>query len=335
MTTTTMSHTSILPPLALGLILLSCSTGVEEVPTPPPIARPTPAPPKEAAPAPSEPPRPETEPEAPPSPCPDDMAYVDHVYCTKLRWRCKKKATINGIPQKHTCQEYHPQSACVGAVRRQRFCMDKYEYPNQKGAHPPVMVSAYDATALCHEQGKRLCWESEWTSACEGSDPRPYPYGYRRDATKCNIDNPGRDIDPPSLRSTDPAVLYPTLERLDQSVPSGSMAECTSDYGVYDTTGNLSEWVFIEKPGGACTWAGVKGGHWTNTRSVCRPVGKVHPEAWSFYPLSFRCCKDPNLDAVEPPPDDGIPLWTPPPPPQTEPLNGTLNRGWVPGMSPE
>ena len=49
--------------------------------------------------------------------------------------------------------------------------------------------TAYDAQATCGSLDKRLCYESEWVSACEGPDKLPFPYGYARDNTKCNIDN--------------------------------------------------------------------------------------------------------------------------------------------------
>ena len=48
------------------------------------------------------------------------------------------------------------------------------------------MVSWYDAAALCAEQRKRLCWESEWVTACEGPEKLPFPYGLRRDASACS-----------------------------------------------------------------------------------------------------------------------------------------------------
>ena len=48
------------------------------------------------------------------------------------------------------------------------FCIDRFEYPNQKGVFPIIMVNWTESQALCEEQGKRLCDENEWTFACEG-----------------------------------------------------------------------------------------------------------------------------------------------------------------------
>ena len=115
------------------------------------------------------------------------MILIDHLYCPRLKWRCLKRARVNGVLRKNTCQRYHPEPICLSdSLRRQRFCIDTFEYPNRAGGFPPVMVSAFDAAALCREQGKRLCWESEWTAACEGKPAKPYPYGISRDASRCN-----------------------------------------------------------------------------------------------------------------------------------------------------
>src|SRR5262245_9898927 len=129
---------------------------------------------------------------APPQPapmCPEGMAYVDTRYCPKLERRCVKDEDdkSNHIT---ICHKFAPATRCLSTPRRQRFCIDKYEYPNQEGAHPPVMVDWYDAAGACASRGKRLCWESEWVSACEGPDNLPFPYGLNRDPAQCNIDNP-------------------------------------------------------------------------------------------------------------------------------------------------
>ena len=52
-----------------------------------------------------------------------------------------------------------------------------------------MVADWYQAQATCESKGKRLCWASEWTAACEGPEHTPFPYGWERDHGKCNFDN--------------------------------------------------------------------------------------------------------------------------------------------------
>ena len=85
------------------------------------------------------------------------------------------------------CEQFAPGYKCPNPKRRQRFCIDRYEFPSRRGAHPPSMINAYDAAALCEAKGKRMCWESEWASACEGPQTLPFPYGNVRSSKKCRM----------------------------------------------------------------------------------------------------------------------------------------------------
>ena len=82
-------------------------------------------------------------------------------------------------------------------------------------------------------------------AACEGAERVPYPYGYVRDSTACNIDRPTPT--PTSVPSTRPREVAGEVSRLDQRVASGEMTPCKSPYGVQDMTGNVDEWVVNEK----------------------------------------------------------------------------------------
>ncbi|RLB64152.1 MAG: hypothetical protein DRI90_05300 [Deltaproteobacteria bacterium] len=270
-----------------------------------------------------------------PSPCPDDMQFVDTVHCPDTRFvrvglTCLRKDSNN--PNHLTiCHEFRPGQRCHVDRRRQRYCIDRYEFPNAKNAHPPVMVSAYDAAGLCAEQGKRMCWESEWTAACEGPDLKPFPYGYQRSGKHCNIDNPYRHPNLDKVHHPKDSVRGPELIKLDQSVLSGAMETCKSDFGVYDLTGNFDEWVLTERPRGKSKWAGLKGGAWGYVRNACRPITTSHAARWSYYFISFRCCKDADSTAMAPPPDDGVALWKPPPlRVPKHPGRKPLDRGWTP-----
>jgi hypothetical protein len=264
-----------------------------------------------------------------PTACPKDMVLVDTTYCPKPVLHCLKSEydKANHIT---ICHRFAPGQACPGGLRRERFCIDRYEYPNEEGAHPPVMVSAYDGAAACEARGKRLCWQSEWESACEGPEKLPFPYGLARDPTSCNIDNPYVKPDLDRVYSRKPEVQDRELLKLDQSVASGERPGCTSGFGVHDLTGNVDEWVLSEEHKGKSGWAGLKGGAWGHVRNACRPMTTSHPPEFTYYFISFRCCGD----ALPPPTPSDAPspeptLWHPPPAPRHAPPGGAAQSGWT------
>src|SRR5690606_11627850 len=143
---------------------------------------------------------------------------------------------------------------------------------------------------------------------------------------QCNIDNPWVSPNLDAVHHPDDAVRGPELLRLDQSVPSGSMEGCKSDFGVYDLTGNFDEWVLTEWRRGKGKWAGLKGGAWGHVRNACRPITTSHVPHWSYYFISFRCCKD-----APPHEGPGAPPWKPPPwSPPAHPAGKPVDRGWTP-----
>jgi sulfatase modifying factor 1 len=175
-------------------------------------------------------------------------------------------------------------------VRPMHFCIDRFEYPNRRGAYPWIMVSWTEARALCAEQGKRLCTEAEWTFACEGEEAMPYPYGYVRDADACVIDRPWRPVDAAALAPRDGERALVELDRLWQGDASGSHPRCRSAFGVYDMTGNVDEWTESVVPGEHPSI--LKGGYWGPVRTRCRPSTRVHGPDFTFYQQGFRCCAD-------------------------------------------
>jgi hypothetical protein len=239
--------------------------------------------------------------------CPRDMKLVDTEYCPNMQRTCveeeyspQNKITI--------CHRFSTQQKCLGRQEHRRFCIDEYEYPNQKGAHPTWMVSWYDAQATCASLGKRLCYESEWVSACEGPDKTPFPYGFARDNTKCNIDNSWIQPSLADVYSKDPQTRLIELSRLDQSAPSGSVEGCVSGYGVRDLTGNFDEWVTVDQRiDDKSEWAGLKGGAWGHVRNACRPMTTSHPPDFSYYFIAFRCCREARGGNPSPPSFAGAP----------------------------
>jgi formylglycine-generating enzyme len=267
---------------------------------------------------------PSATPDAGPTACPAGMVLVDTTYCPNPDLRCQK-SEYNKPNHITICHKFAPGQRCRGTPRRQRFCIDKYEYPNQEGGHPPVMVSWYDAAAACSAEGKRLCWQSEWESACEGPEKLPFPYGLSRDPDQCNIDNGYVKPDLDKVYSSKKDVQDRELLRLDQSAASGERKGCKSGFGVHDLTGNFDEWVNSEAHKGKSKWAGLKGGAWGHVRNACRPMTTSHPPDFTYYFISFRCCADPAPDAQA---DRDPNLWRPPPQHEV-PSKQKTGPGWT------
>jgi formylglycine-generating enzyme len=233
--------------------------------------------------------------------CPAGTLEVQGRYCTDLLHRCISGGKTHlgeptGEPEPYYCDGYQEGVArCLGPEEGKHFCIDEYEYPNQKGAIPMVMVSWYEAKRLCEGQGKRLCGDDEWTLACEGPERLPYTYGWQRDRTACNIDHrwikPNDDI--LGNRHAAQATVQAEIDRLSQRVPSGSMPRCKSAYGVKDMGGNVDEWAVNVTLHGKPYQSIFKGGHWVGgARNRCRPVTARHDETTAYYAEGFRCCAD-------------------------------------------
>ncbi|MEZ4226447.1 MAG: SUMF1/EgtB/PvdO family nonheme iron enzyme [Polyangiaceae bacterium] len=231
--------------------------------------------------------------------CPSGMVLVQGDYCTKVDQKCSKSwyAEWN---KKKVCEDFEPKSSCVGSRIKKRFCIDKYSWPNKAGERPEVMNNFYQAQVKCAAVGKRMCTESEWTFACEGPDMKPFPYGYKRDSTKCNGDHPWDGPDMPKVAQRDPKELA----RLWKGVRSGNQPECISDFGVHDLPGNNDEVVANEQR--TSDWKGKydsvhTGGPWyEGVRNQCRPKIYTHDEGFYYYFLGFRCCSEPDGKTTDP-----------------------------------
>lgn len=175
-----------------------------------------------------------------------------------------------------------------------RFCMDRYEWPNEKGALPRTLTSWPEAAEMCQRIGKRLCTMHEWEFACEGETMKPHVYGFERDPDACNFDRPYRERTY-NYKPWDECMRIPACkaeyERLDQRKPAGSMPRCVSEHGVYDLNGNANEWV-VRTDQASPKRSGLKGGWWGPVRNRCRPMTTFHLEGDYGYEVGFRCCKD-------------------------------------------
>ena len=184
---------------------------------------------------------------------------------------------------------------CPGdMVRIGKFCMDRYEAPNKADAKPFSARTAPEGEAWCAAGGKRLCNEDEWIRACEGRPQLPFPYGAQYNPKACNDQKTWLAPDWGKLAKYPAPEGRAEVERLYQADPAGSNPLCVSDEGVYDLTGNVSEWVVRTRPNHnnfshvmkGCYWSGCFGG----SKPSCAFVNPAHPGTFRTYEAGFRCC---------------------------------------------
>jgi formylglycine-generating enzyme required for sulfatase activity len=177
------------------------------------------------------------------------------------------------------------------------YCVDRYEAPNVKGEVPYALRTARDGEEWCAARGKRLCYEDEWVRACEGREGRHYPYGDTHRDGVCNDDRQWITVSWPSLAKWPGEAAIAEATRLFQGDMSGARAECVSEEGVYDLTGNVAEWVRRSGPAPrpgyehelkGCYWAGC----YHEPRPNCTFANKAHPGSFRTYEAGFRCCSD-------------------------------------------
>lgn len=153
-------------------------------------------------------------------------------------------------PTKHAnSKKCYPNMALIKAGGDE-YCIDRFEAPGR--GKKPKTISLSGARQACKMRGLRLCRAKEWMRACAGR----FPYGRDYNKDSCNTE-----------RST--------------LVPSGSLKTCKSRWGVYDLSGNVSEWV---EDGSAM------GGDFSATRQgyvSCMARAKGSSKT------GYRCCGDP------------------------------------------
>ena len=210
--------------------------------------------PKGQPPGAAEPPADAARPEI--NPCPRGMVFVP-----------AGSATIGSAPDdpQRGFGEKDPH-----VVDIKEFCIDRYEHPNEAGKQPMVSVSWKQAASLCRTQKKRLCTEEEWEYACKGPANQKYAYGNELKPDVCNTkDAEGRER---------------------PIVPSGQNPRCKSPFGVFDLSGNVSEWtVSIYSPG--VDSRTIKGGSSMKPTLSTRCSSRL-PSGSRKADLGLRCCVD-------------------------------------------
>jgi len=118
------------------------------------------------------------------------------------------------------------------------------DYPPGQVDYPVVGVGWVDANAYCAWIGKKLPTEAEWEKACRGPNGNIFPWGSQWDAERANTGINQADHWPESYEDGWGLVPTPgTGPRRLGLRPVGSYLDGASSYGVFDLTGNVSEWV--------------------------------------------------------------------------------------------
>jgi hypothetical protein len=150
-----------------------------------------------------------------------------------------------------------------------KFCMDIYEWPNEKKKIPVRNITYEESKIECSKIGKRLCTQNEMIAACQGNkDNYLYPYGKKYNDDYCNTYG-NRHVD-------------------NSIAPSGEFPECVSRYGIYDMSGNISEWTSTQDG----DLVRAVGGWWQNgnKRSTCKSYIPLEKNK-KYIHVGFRCCK--------------------------------------------
>jgi hypothetical protein len=143
-----------------------------------------------------------------------------------------------------------------------RFCIDRYEWPHERGRAPQTGVSWVQAKMHCLDAGKRLCRREEWYYACDGGRGRTYPYGTGYERGRC-----------------------PTSG--ENAYRAGEFERCGEGFGLHDMVGNVWEWV-EDRSGFKPILAGGTYRH--GTAAHCGLFSDANMVAQSR-DTGFRCCK--------------------------------------------
>jgi formylglycine-generating enzyme required for sulfatase activity len=204
------------------------------------------------------------------------MVLVSGDYCPDPIQICRRWIDPPGPYRDYRCAEYAPSTCKVSRVK-EKFCIDREEYVESGETLPLANQSWTSAKEMCEGLGKRLCLESEWQFACEGEEMRPYPYGFKRDASLCNIDR----LD----------LGRPNGGLKDLRAPITDFPKCVSPFGVHDMSGNIEEWTTIDD-GKAPQRSSMKGAWWLPGKNTCRARTVGHGEIYRGKQVGVRCCKD-------------------------------------------
>lgn len=200
--------------------------------------------------------------------------------------------------------------------------VDIYEYPNMPGYMPARMLTWAEAQRLCRTRQKRLCYVSEWQSACSGSKDTKWPYGNEE---RKNLDEATRKILAEKQKGAVPTPCNTLMYRFDKNgklihfqrgaksalkpIGDSLYKDCVSSHGIHDMSGSVAEYVMINpdnerevaeaknRPGQVL----VMGGSWFSKTSfaTCKSrlwYDRIFPRHTGtptrYATVGFRCCAD-------------------------------------------
>jgi hypothetical protein len=214
---------------------------------PPPLAMPAPPKPPSMSSAPGE----------------ESAAAVVHTSCPAGMTTIKAGRFVSGSDANDPMRAFGDQAAHTESTAS--YCIDLYEYPNQRGREPVSGYTWARAKKACESLGKRLCSEDEWERACKGPNGAKFPFGGTYESGVCNVGEGGR-----------PAA-------------SGEFGRCRSGYGVADMAGNVAEWTASRMGEGKV----VKGGSVEQAAFTARCSARASEASGAHSEtLGFRCCAD-------------------------------------------
>ena len=211
-----------------------------------------------------------------PKACGEGMVLVEGDYCPEVEQRCLKYMDPPGRYEFFRCAEYAQPAKCLKPRKKMRFCMDRSEYVRPGETLPASDQSWTHGDQTCRSLGKRMCMESEYNFACEGEEMRPYPYGFKRDASACNADH----LD----------EVTPEGKLRDMRVTADEYPRCVSPFGIKHLAGNLEEFVTID--GSVPSRPAMKGAYWQPSRNFCRAAQTAHDRYYHGAETGFRCCSE-------------------------------------------
>lgn len=191
------------------------------------------------------------------------------------------------------------EGKCLPPLKTASSTQESY-YDNPRFANYPVVHVNWDmANIYCQWRRTRLPTEIEWEKAARGDNGNAYPWGNEFAAENSNF----CDL---NCSTSDASREYDDSYK--EIAPSDSYFKGASQYGVYNMSGNVEEWVenwYQVYPGGDPTGSDffsppqkyrvVRGGSWKSTIDWLRTTNRDPkvPKSADDY-TGFRCAVDPQ-----------------------------------------